>query len=259
MKTRMKKQHNQTTTVQPFIINRTEKGTMQSRLRIASLLVLTVLCLALAATPASAQGGVGYLFDNGPALLTDNNTYPVYARISQEGEVTDSFKLSSNGYTHYADGFMFGAWVEDWDSVGCVRWSIDSNPFGHGFLPTFPNTNYGSGTACPGNNLSTVYLFQRESPGGSGILWDIYEVAVAQPHLKLPSGAVLWLTLKGDSASGYRQYWHTNGANGALGNDGSGGGVLNNAWGWNILLPYTGTSVKHLGYSQSFTIIGIDQ
>jgi hypothetical protein len=230
---------------------------MKTQLRIATLFVLAVLCLATAAVPAPAQGGVGYLYDNGPALVTD--TYGENARISQEYEITNRFALAGNGYTHYADGFMFGAWVEDWDSVGCVHWSIDSNLFGHSFLPTFPNTNYGSGKACPGKDLSAVYLFQRESPKGTGILWDIYQVTVSLPHLKLPSGSPLWLTLKGDSASNYRQYWHVNGANGALGNDGAGGGVTNNAWAWDIQHPYKGPWVFSLPQSESFTIIGIDQ
>ncbi len=253
--------------------------TMKTQLRIASLLALTALCLALAAIPASAQG-IGLLYDNGPAASSQGNP----ARISDGLVVTDEVEFKDRGLTgfrHYVNSFTFVAWVETGDSVGCVNWSIDSQPFGplRSASSTLKSHNYGGGTSCSPQDLSAVFLFQKESPPNSGIFWNIYDVTVSFSDVNLPPETLdncpgpgcglgpttVYLTLWGQSQNNYRLYWHSDGATGALGNDGKGGGVSNIAYVCDTTkYPKTcnpglpSLNVKPI-QSESFDIIGYEQ
>jgi hypothetical protein len=259
--------------VQPLTTNPTEKGTMKSQIRIAALFAFTALCLALAAIPASAQG-IKLLYDNGP--YSNPRQSPV--RISQQYVVSNEVQMKDNGFGgqhHYMNSFQFVVWVRSWDKVRCVDWSIDKLPFGA--LSTGANLHYGGGTACPPTDLSAVYLFQQESPKGTGILWNIYEVTVSFPDVKLPpetlngcpsctlGAPTFYLTLKNNPVSGsVYMYWDQNAALGALGNNGMGGtkgGVFNTAY-----LCDTSKGACNVGNSNvtainsdSFSIVGYDQ
>src|SRR5271166_6912603 len=99
---------------------------------------LTVLCLALAAIPASAQ----VLYDNGPINGTTN------AWTINFGYATgDSFTLLNNSTV---GGFNFGTWEFPGDTLTSVDWSIASQPL-------FGGTIYGSGTAS-GSNLTDRFV-----------------------------------------------------------------------------------------------------
>ena len=97
------------------------------KLRIASL---TILCLALAVIPASAQ----VLYENGPI----NGTTDAWT-INFGYVVSDSFVY----YGYGVSGFQLGVWEFPGDTMSSVDWFITSAENG--------GTVYGSGTASGGN------------------------------------------------------------------------------------------------------------
>ena len=106
-------QHNtQAMDVQPNNLNQKENKTMKTQLRIASLSLLALICLTVAAIPASAN-----LWDNGPINGTNNAWY-----IDFGYTVGDSFQLIAASNT--VTSFSFGAWVPTGDIVYSVDWSI---------------------------------------------------------------------------------------------------------------------------------------
>ncbi len=120
------------------------------KLRIASL---TLLCLALAVIPASAQ----VLYDNGPV----NGTVDAWT-INFGYVVSDTFTLSADATV---TDFHFYVWAYPGDTPTGVDWSITSDEFG--------GTTYGSGTASLSNtHISTNqygYDIDMESASISGV------------------------------------------------------------------------------------------
>ncbi len=104
------------------------------KLRIAAL---TLLCLALAATPARAQ----VLYDDGPINGTNDAWTINFGYV-----VGDTFILSANSTV---GGFNFGVWEFPGDALTTVDWSITSQYNG--------GTLYGSGTAS-GKNLTDQFV-----------------------------------------------------------------------------------------------------
>src|SRR5271165_312157 len=88
---------------------------------------LTILCLALAAIPASAQ----VLYDNGPI----NGTVDAWT-INFGFVVSDTFTLLNNSTV---SGFQFGVWEFPGDMMLSVGWTITSGENGGSY--------YGSGTS----------------------------------------------------------------------------------------------------------------
>src|SRR5271157_5759101 len=93
--------------------------------RIASL---TILCLALAVVPASAQT----LYENGP-INGGVDAWPFNS--SSPYVVSDTFTLSANSTV---GGFEFGVWEDPGDVLTSVSWSMTSLENG--------GTMYASGT-----------------------------------------------------------------------------------------------------------------
>ena len=144
------------------------------KLRIASL---TLLCLALAVIPASAQ----VLYSNGTPNLN-----AIAWTINFGYAVSDSFNLSS---ASTVNGFDMWVWEAPGDKALTVDWSITSAEFG--------GTSYGSGTASVTDTILTTnqygYQIDQLTGGtggvalGSGTYWLNMQNAVMQS-----GGALYW-------------------------------------------------------------------
>jgi hypothetical protein len=149
---------------------------------IASL--IGVLCLALAAIPASAQM---WSYDNGPI----NGTVDAYT-INFGYIVSDTFVAGGSS----VNGFSFGTFQFPGDIMLSVDWSITSGENG--------GTVYGSGTAS-GNNLTDKFL----SANQYGFVID--EVTVSGLNVATTSGTTYWLNLQNAKvASGDPVFWDEN-------------------------------------------------
>ena len=147
------------------------------KLRIASL---TVLILALAVIPASAQ----VLYDNGPI----NGTVDAWT-INFGYVVSDSFTVSS---ATTVAGFDIGVWEYPGDTALTVDWSITSAEFG--------GTTYGSGTA------SVAQVFYSTNQYG----YDIDKLSVSGLNVALGAGTY-WLNLQNaTTAFGDPLFWDEN-------------------------------------------------
>ena len=155
---------------------------MTSRVRIAPLLMLTVLCLALAAVPASAIT----LYDNGPVNGQVNGWAINFGFV-----VSNSFNLTRQSTVQ---GFDFVVWSLPGDLPQRVDWSISSAANG--------GTVFGSGTA----NLSSQFFFTNQYG------FNIDEETVT--GLNLPLGATVqpdWLNLQNAvTQQGNPLYWDEN-------------------------------------------------
>ena len=149
------------------------------KLRIASL---TVLILALAVIPASAQ----VLYDNGPI----NGTVDAWT-INLGYVVSDSFTVSS---ATTVAGFDIGVWEYPGDTALTVDWSITSAEFG--------GTTYGSGTA------SVAQVFYSTNQYG----YDIDGLSTGRLDPGVPLGAgTYWLNIQNvTSVLGDPVFWDEN-------------------------------------------------
>jgi len=141
------------------------------------IVLLTILCLALAAVPALAQQ---WSYDNGPLNGTTDAWTINFGYI-----VSDTFVAGGNSVT----SFSFNTWEFSGDSLTSVDWSITSAENG--------GTVYGSGTATKGGN----------GPGGGGSLSSVF-VSSNQYGYDTDKNTVsgLNVTLGGGGAPG-STYW----------------------------------------------------
>jgi hypothetical protein len=157
--------------------------------------VLALLCLALAAVPATSQ----VLYDNGPI----NGTVDAW-NINYGIIVSDTFTLSKNSTV---TSFNFGVYEFPGDTMTSVDWSITSAENGGMVL--------GSGTAS-GANLTDEFVSTNQFG------FNIHDVTVSGLNLGLSSNTY-WLNLANASApSRDPLYWDENSG---VGCDGSGGGA----------------------------------
>ncbi len=161
--------------------------------RIASL---TILCLALAAIPASAQN---WSYDNGPI------NGGVFAWELNFGfTVSDSYVAGGTSVT----GFAFGAHEFSGDMVTSVEWILSTGPCSdpQGGCGTI----LGSGTAS-GSNLTDKFL----SHNGFG--FDIDLITVSNLNVPETSGTEYWLTLENAMVTnGDPLYWDQNSGTGCM-------------------------------------------
>jgi hypothetical protein len=156
-------------------------------MRIATLSLLTILCLALSA-PAFAD-----LYNNGPTLGTTN------AWFIDVNAVSDSFTLSGNSNV---TGFTFAEWVPAGSTPLTVDWAIGTSSFG---------SDVGSGMNA---SISATLLCSNGSAfnGGScagGFGYDIYNSHVVVVCCCCIGN--LWLTLFGATDNfGGRDAWDIN-------------------------------------------------
>ena len=150
------------------------------KMRIA---LLSLLCLALAVIPASAQ----ILYSNGPI----NGTTDAWT-INFGYVVSDSFNLSS---ASTVGGFDFGVWEFPGDVLSSVDWSITASENG--------GTSYGSGTAS-GANLADAYISSNQYG------YNVDKITVSGLNVALGSGTY-WLNLQNATVpSGDPVYWDEN-------------------------------------------------
>ena len=128
---------------------------------------LTILCLALAAVPASAQ----VLYENGPI-----NGGTDGFNISYGFVVSDSFTLSANSTV---GGFALGTWEFPGDTLSSLDWSITSLENG--------GTMFGSGTVS-GKNLTDHFISTNQNG------YDIDLITATGLNVGLPGGTY-WLNL----------------------------------------------------------------
>ena len=115
---------------------------MKTQARIASLSLLTLLCLMLAGTPAKA----GTLYSNG-SFNGDQNAWTINFGFS----VSDSFVVPSNSEIQ---DLHFVYWdASSTDKVSTVDMAIGASSFGGTFLTLLGATNYDLGTNAYGYEL----------------------------------------------------------------------------------------------------------
>lgn len=169
---------------------------------------LAILCLALAAVPASAQ----VLYDNGPI----NGTVDAWT-INFGFVIGDSFTLLNSSTV---GGFNFGAWETAGDVLTSVDWSITSLPVG-GMV-------YGSGTAS-GKNLTDQFISLNQYG------YDIDMITVTGLNVPLSFVPTYWLNLQNAvSTGGNPVYWDENSGIGCKGDNGMGGGCPSEASGGGV-------------------------
>jgi hypothetical protein len=167
-------------------------------MKLRIVLLTIILCLALAAVPASAQ----VLYDDGPINGTTDAWTINYGYV-----VGDTFTLSANSTV---GGFNFGVWEFPGDVMTSVDWSITSQYDG--------GTVYGSGTAN-GKNLTDQFISLNQYG------YNIDKITVSNLNVPLSSGTTYWLNLQNASVpSGNPVYWDENSGLGCTGDDGHGGG-----------------------------------
>lgn len=163
------------------------------QVRIASL---AILCLALAAVPASAQN---WSYDNGP----------IYGSVGA-WDINFGFTVSNSyvaGGTSVT-GFAFGAHEFPGDMVTSVEWTLSTGPCSdpQGGCGTI----LGSGTAS-GSNLTDKFL----SHNGFG--FDIDLITVSNLNVAENSGTQYWLTLANAMVTnGDPVYWDENSGVGCM-------------------------------------------
>jgi hypothetical protein len=158
---------------------------------------LTLLCLALAAIPATAQYdnfGQGH-YDNGPI----NGTTDAWT-INFGYVVSDTF--TGDGNTDR--DFYFGVWEIPGDTLTSVQWSITSGE--------------NSGTVYASGTSSVTDKFISTNQYG----YDIDVIMVSDLNLSTTNGTVYWLNLQNATVpSGDPVYWDENSGAGC-GGTGSG-------------------------------------
>jgi hypothetical protein len=154
--------------------------------RIASLPLLTILCLPLAVAPVTA----GTLYSNGPI----NGTTDAWT-INSGLAVSDSLRtVQSSG----VGTVTFGVWLFPGDSVSSVQIDFGSSSFG---------TDIFSGVEV---------VRQASDLGINQFGFDLQQVYSALPDIPLPSGTT-WLTLSNAvPPSGDPIYWDENSGVGCM-------------------------------------------
>ena len=157
------------------------------KMRIA---LLAMVCLALAAIPAMAQG----TYDNGPINGTTDAWTINFGYI-----VSDTFTAPGAA----VNSFSFGVWEFGGDSMTSVDWSITSAENG--------GTVYGSGTAS-GKALTDTFISSNQYG------YDDDLIAVTGLSVKTTTGSTYWLNLQNAVVpSGDPVFWDENSGKGCGG------------------------------------------
>src|SRR5271167_77324 len=142
---------------------------------------LTILCLALAAIPASPQ-----VYENGPV----NGTVDAWT-INFGYSVIDTL---SSTYAAKISGFDFYTWVFPGDKPLTVDWSILSSEMGRTHY-------YGGGTA----KVVDSFIFSNQFG------YEIHEDSVFGLDVALPGAGIYWLNLQNaTTAQGDPLFWDQN-------------------------------------------------
>ena len=162
------------------------------KMRIVSL---TILCLALAVIPASAQ----WSYDNGPINGTTDAWTINFGYI-----VSDSYIAGGNNVT----GFSFGTWEFSGDLLTSVDWSVT--------LSENSGTVFGSGTATKGGGAGGKLIDTFVSSNQYG--YDVDRIDVSGLNVPELSGVTYWLNLQNAVVpSGDPVFWDENSGKGCGG------------------------------------------
>jgi PEP-CTERM motif len=146
---------------------------------------LTILCLALAALPASAD------YENGPINGTTD------AWTINFGFITSDTFVAPN---LFGQSFEFGVWESPGDHLTSVQWSMTSGENS--------GTLYGSGVAS-GSNLTDQFISTNQYG------FDIDKITVTRLNVNLVGGMTYWLNLQNaEVPSGDPVYWDENSGKG---------------------------------------------
>jgi PEP-CTERM motif len=163
------------------------------------IVLLTILCLALAGMPAWAQ----WSYDNGPI----NGNTSAWT-INSGYVVSDTFYAGGT-----STGFSFGAWEYPGDTLTSVDWSITTAENG--------GTTIGSGTATTSGGIGGTLTDQPLFGNSQGYRVDL--ITVTGMNVATASGNIYWLNLQNAVVpSGDPVYWDENSGTGC---GGSGGGA----------------------------------
>jgi PEP-CTERM motif len=160
---------------------------------------LTLLCLALAAIPSTAQyDSFSGQYDNGPI----NGTTDAWT-INFGYVVSDTF----TGLGDYAFQFSFGVWELPGDTMSSVQWSITSGENS--------GTVYASGSAS-GSNLTDSFISSNQYG------YNIDTITVTGINVYTSSATTYWLNLQNAAVpSGDPVYWDENSGAGCGGLNGT--------------------------------------
>src|ERR1039458_6626836 len=167
------------------------------KLRIASLALLTILCLALAASAGTAFYNDGAIDGNDNAFFISGPNFP-----NPAGSVQDI----SNGFVSGASGsrgsLEFGEWIASGIRPSSISYELGTSAFG---------TDLGSATVAL--NASNSHFLFSNSFG-----YDIYDVTIGLTPAALTAGNTYWLSLSNatDAGNSGTEAWD-------LPNGGSGG------------------------------------
>jgi hypothetical protein len=204
------------------------------KLRIASLSLLTILCLALSA-PAFAQ----IIFAGGPINGTLNGLF-----ISGPNQPN-----SQGGFQDISDGFVaapgtpaslsFGAWVLIGVTPTTVSYEFGTTAFG---------TDLGEGTLAL-NSSTNVFLFSNVFG------YDVYDITIPVTSGAMTGGNTYWVSLSNatDSGGTGSMAWDYNGGPATCNYRQSGTNFGDCASGGTILAQHT---TPQGGEGESFTISG---
>jgi hypothetical protein len=161
------------------------------KIRVVSVVFLTILCLALSA-PAFAD-----IYNDGPT----NGTYTsvgICCEPRYYGQsISDGFVAANSGT---GTEVFFAEWVRAGALPTGVTWAIGTQNFG--------------GTLTAGANFGyTVFCLNgQDGCGGSGFqLFDVYISHFTLPSIPFTAGQTYWLTLAGAfDNQGFGAYWDVN-------------------------------------------------
>jgi hypothetical protein len=167
------------------------------KLRLASLSLLTILCLALTASAGTTFYNDGAIDGNDNGFFITGPNFP---------NVAGSFQDISNGFVSGASGspgsLEFGEWIASGITPSSISYELGTSAFG---------TDLGSGTVAL--NASNSHFLFSNSFG-----YDIYDVTIGLTPAALTAGNTYWLSLSNatDAGNSGTEAWD-------LPNGGSGG------------------------------------
>jgi hypothetical protein len=158
------------------------------KMRIATLSLLTILCLALGTT-ALAQGQI---YNDGPTLGTTNAFFIDGVGGPFGQSISDGFFPTTSGS---ATDVSFAEWVLSGTTPTGVSYGIDTVNFGSAL---------GGGVA---GNFTTSLLCTNGAPYNGGLCaggfgYDLYQSHFTFADIQMNVGTQYWLTLTGATDSG---------------------------------------------------------
>jgi hypothetical protein len=172
--------------------NQAQEGASSMKMRITSLPLLAILCLALSA-PAFAQTIFvsGHIDGRQTGLFITGPHYPNFKGSFQD--ISDGFFPTNPGTP---SALEFGEWIASGFTPSSLSWGIDTVAFG--------TTDSGSLTQ---DSANSQFLFTN------GLGYDIYDVTIPVTGPVMNTTTQYWVTLSNatDAANSGTEAWDYNG------------------------------------------------